>query len=67
VAGNQARVLWQISQEALVGRWSEGLPLEIEPLWQVLHWPGLTVSWLNVAGVQARVLWQLSQLADVGR
>jgi hypothetical protein len=35
----QALVLWQASQEAVVGIWVEGLPVAIVPLWQVAQLP----------------------------
>ena len=66
VAGVQALVLWQVSQEAVVGTWPEGLPLAVLPLWQVEQVPVATPVWLNVAGVHALVLWQVSQEAVVG-
>ena len=43
-----------------------GLPVAVEPLWQVEQVPGATPVWLNVAGNQAVVLWQLSHEAEVG-
>jgi hypothetical protein len=42
-----------------------GLPLAVEPLWQLLQLPAATLAWLNFAGVQALVLWQESQDAVV--
>jgi len=56
VAGVHALVLWQVSQEAVVGTWPEGLPLAVLPLWQVEQVPAATELWLNVAGVHAVVL-----------
>ena len=56
VAGVQALVLWQVSHDAVVGIWVEGLPVAVVPLWQVEHVPGATPVWLKVAGVQADVL-----------
>jgi len=56
VAGVQALVLWQVSQEAVVGTWPEGLPLAVLPLWQVEQVPVATPLWLKVAGVHAVVL-----------
>ena len=56
VAGVQADVLWQVSQDAVVGMWVVGLPVAVVPLWQVEHVPGATPVWLKVAGVQADVL-----------
>jgi len=66
LAGNQAEVLWQESQAAVVGMWPAGLPLAVEPLWQVEQVPGATPLWLKVAGSQAEVLWQESHEAVVG-
>jgi hypothetical protein len=66
VAGVQDVVLWQLSQDAVVGMWLVGLPVAVEPLWQVEQVPGATPVWLKVAGVQALVLWQLSQDDVVG-
>ena len=43
----------------------EGLPLAVDPLWQLLQLPGATSVWLNFAGVQALDLWQLSHGAEV--
>jgi hypothetical protein len=43
-----------------------GLPVEVDPLWQVEQVPGATPVWLKVAGSQAVVLWQLSHEALVG-
>ena len=40
VAGVQAEVLWQVSQDAVVGRWVVGLPVAVVPLWQVAQVPG---------------------------
>jgi hypothetical protein len=65
VAGLQRRVVWQLSQEALVVMCPGSLPVALLPLWQVAHWPGTALSWLKLAGVQALVLWQLSQEAEV--
>ena len=42
VAGNHALVLWQESHEAVVGMWALGLPVAVEPLWQVEQVPGAT-------------------------
>ena len=47
---------WQLSHEAVVGMWPLGLPLAVEPLWQVEQVPGATELWLKVAGSQAVVL-----------
>ena len=40
VAGVQALVLWQVSQDAVVGRWVVGLPVAVVPLWQAVQVPG---------------------------
>jgi hypothetical protein len=56
VAGFQALVLWQVSQEAVVGTWLADLPVAVLPLWQVEQAPGATPVWLKLAGVQALVL-----------
>jgi hypothetical protein len=53
---NGAVVLWQVSQDAVVGMWVVGLPVAVVPLWQVEHVPGAMPVWLKVAGVQALVL-----------
>ncbi|MBC2729584.1 hypothetical protein [Thiobacillus sp.] len=37
---NGAVVLWQVSQDAVVGMWVVGLPVAVVPLWQVEHVPG---------------------------
>jgi hypothetical protein len=66
VAGSQAVVRWQLSHEAVVGMWPLGLPLAVEPLWQVVQVPAATPLWLKVAGVHAVVLWQVSHDAVVG-
>ncbi len=42
VAGIQAVVLWQLSQEAMVGMCFAGLPVALVPLWHVVHAPGVT-------------------------
>ncbi len=51
-----AVVLWHESQAAVVGIWLLGLPVAVEPLWQVEQVPGATPLWLKVAGVQDVVL-----------
>jgi len=66
VAGIHAVGLWQVSQDFVVGIWVAGLPLAVEPLWQVAQLPGVTPAWLKLAGTQPVVLWQLSQAAVVG-
>jgi hypothetical protein len=65
VAGIQAVLRWQVSQEAVVAMWFAGLPLALVPLWQVAQVPGATPVWLKVAGIQAVVRWQVSQEAVV--
>ena len=55
-----------MSHEAVVGRCVAGLPLAVDPLWQVAHVPGATPVWLNVAGFHAVVRWQVSHAAVVG-
>jgi hypothetical protein len=65
VAGSQAVVRWQVSQEAVVATWFAGLPRALVPLWQVAQVPGVTLAWLKVAGSQAVVRWQVSQEAVV--
>jgi hypothetical protein len=42
-----------------------GLPVAVDPLWQVAQAPGATPVWLKVAGRHAVVLWQESQGAVV--
>ena len=51
----------------MVGRWFDGLPVAVLPLWQLEQVPGTTLAWLKVAGSQAVVRWHWSQLAVVGR
>jgi hypothetical protein len=48
-----------------VTKWPDGLPVAVEPLWQLEHVPAATPLWLKLAGVQAVVLWQLSHDALV--
>ena len=38
-----------------------GWPVEVVPLWQLLHVPGATPEWSNPAGVHAFVVWQTWQ------
>ncbi len=38
------RVLWQLSQELALGIWFPGLPVAVEPLWQVAQLP-VTALW----------------------
>ena len=66
VAGVHAVVRWHTSQDCVVGRWFEGLPVAAEPLWQVAQLPAVTPLWLNVAGNHAVVRWQASQDCVVG-
>jgi len=61
VMGDQARVLWQLSQESELATWLPGLPVAREPLWQEEQLP-LTPSWLKRAFAQLLVLWQVSQV-----
>jgi hypothetical protein len=42
VAGFHAVVRWQESHEAVVGMCVAGLPLAVDPLWQVAQVPGAT-------------------------
>jgi hypothetical protein len=42
VAGVQAVVVWQLSQEADVGRWVLDFPVAVVPLWQFAQVPGVT-------------------------
>jgi hypothetical protein len=58
--------VWQASHARVVTKWPDGLPVAVEPLWQVAQLPGVTELWLKVAGNHAVVLWQLSQEAVVG-
>ena len=67
VAGVHAVVRWQASQLCVVGRWFDGFPVAIVPLWHVAQEPAVTPLWLNVAGIQAVVRWHASQLCVVGR
>ncbi|MBS0330831.1 MAG: hypothetical protein JSR30_13320 [Proteobacteria bacterium] len=41
-AGFQATVLWQVSQDAVVGICVLGLPVAVLPLWQLAQLPGVT-------------------------
>jgi hypothetical protein len=42
LAGFQAEVEWQVSQEAVVLRWLDGFPGALEPLWQLAQVPFAT-------------------------
>ncbi|MFH1819755.1 MAG: hypothetical protein ABIC92_17905 [Pseudomonadota bacterium] len=42
LAGVQALVLWQVSQDAVVGMCVLGLPVAVLPLWQLAQLPGVT-------------------------
>jgi len=53
-------VLWQVSQDAVVGMWFADLPAAVVPLWQVAQVPGAMPVWFIVAGFQLAVLWQVS-------
>ena len=66
VAGVHAVVRWHWSHAAVVGRWFDGLPVAVLPLWQVEQVPAATPEWLNVAGVHAVVRWHWSHAAVVG-
>jgi hypothetical protein len=66
VAGFHAVVLWHPSQACVVGTWAAGLPVAVEPLWQVAHEPGVTPACVKVAGFQAAVRWHASQACVVG-
>ena len=55
VAGFQAVVRWQASQELAVWIWLVGLPVALLPLWQVEQEPGAIPVWLKVAGFHAEV------------
>lgn len=61
VAGTQPEVLWQVLQAACVGMCPEGLPVVVEPLWQLAHEAGVTPKWSNFAPENVMVEWQLSQ------
>jgi len=45
----------------------DGLPLAVEPSWQVAHVPAATPLWFIDAGSQPVVLWQVSQELVVAR
>ena len=64
VAGRQAWLLWQLSQEAVVRKCVAGLPLDCTPLWQLAQVPRTTVAWFMRAPVKVRVVWQLSQVCS---
>jgi hypothetical protein len=51
VAGSQAVVRWQVSQEAVGTTWFVVLPLALVPLWQEAQVPGATLAWLKKAGL----------------
>ena len=40
----QLLVVWQVSQDAVVGRCPLDLPVAVVPLWQVLQVPGVTLE-----------------------
>ena len=64
VAGSQAVVRWQVSQDAVVTRGLRSCPWRW-CRWQVAQVPATTPVWLNVAGSQAVVRWQVSHDAVV--
>ena len=51
VAGSQAVVRWQVSQEAEVTTWFVVLPFALVPLWQEAQVAGATLAWLKRAGL----------------
>ncbi len=65
-AGIQAPVRWQLSQEAVVGRWLRDLPEAVMPLWQVVQLPMVTPEWVKRAPTKVCVLWQVSHDCVVG-
>ncbi len=44
VAGVQAVVRWQVSQDAVVTMWIAVLPFAVEPLWQLAQVPAATLA-----------------------
>jgi hypothetical protein len=56
VAGVQALVLWQLSQDFVVGIWLVGLPVAVAPLWQVEQVPEAIPAWFIVAVFHDEVL-----------
>jgi len=62
VAGSQAEVRWQVSQDAFVCTWVEGFTVLV---WHARQPPTATPAWLKVAGSQAVVRWHESQDALV--
>ena len=46
---------WHASHACVVGTCELGLPVAVEPLWQVAHVPGAIPAWVKVAGFQAVV------------
>src|SRR6266581_3446388 len=62
---------WQVSQVALVGRWSEGsatgvTPAKAWPLWQVAQ-PLAMPLWFIIPGTKLTALWHSEQACVVGR
>jgi len=56
---------WQFSQAVVVGRWLDGLPVAVVPLWQVAH-PDVIPVWSMRAPANVVVeRWQVSHGADV--
>jgi len=66
--------VWQVSHEAVVATWPDGLPrafmLAKEPLWQFAHCPGRTpwtAEWVNVEVANVPfMVWHASQESVVG-
>jgi hypothetical protein len=56
LAGSHAIVEWHSSHCAAVITCPGGFPVEVTPLWQVVHVPGVTLVWSKTAGSQAVVL-----------
>ena len=54
-------MLWQLSQELALGIWFPGLPVAVEPLWQVAQLP-VTALWSKRTLDQLLVMWQSSQV-----
>lgn len=66
VAGSQAVVLWQLSQDAVVWMWLDVLPLVMALLWQFEQVPACTALWLKRPLVKVWVPWQVSHDCVVG-
>jgi hypothetical protein len=71
LAGFHAEVEWQVSQEAVVAIWVEGLLVKagLDGLWQLAQEPGATPVWAKaVTGFQVeKLVWQASQAWVVGK